>query len=155
MTFFFTGKYVPSYTACRYCTVRDYWVISTYVLDPRYFLGLRTDQFVCPIYSTPFDVIQSVENGPTVQSEKQHNFWSRSNFEVLSRPLIRKFSRAFVFEQYFSQSVSNISDLGGTHVQQSFRSRRNICAAVFYMPFPPILCGCRHFMYVQKRFNIS
>ena len=32
---------------------------------------------------------------------------------------------------------SDISDLGGTHVQQSFRSRRNICAAVFCVPFPP------------------
>jgi len=58
--------------------------------------------------------------------------------------LKRKFSRAFFFELYHSHSVkcsSNISDLGGTHVQQSFSSRRNTYAAVFYVPFPRILCA--------------
>ena len=49
---------------------------------------------------------------------------------------------------------SDNSDLGGTHVQQSFRSRRNICAAVFCVPFPPIFMF-RIFLYIQKRFNMS
>ena len=49
---------------------------------------------------------------------------------------------------------SDISGLGGTHVQQSFRSRRNICAAVFCMPFPQIFMS-RIFLYIQKQFNLS
>ena len=46
MIFFFTGTAFD---------VVPYEII-TYVLNPAVFLGLRTDQFVCPIYSTPFDV---------------------------------------------------------------------------------------------------
>ena len=42
--------------------------------------------------------------------------------------------------------------LNGTHVQQPFRSRRNICAAVFCVPFSPIFM-CRIFLYIQKQFN--
>ena len=49
---------------------------------------------------------------------------------------------------------SDISGLGGTHVQQSFRSRRNICAAVFCAPFPQIFM-CRISLYIQKQFNMS
>ena len=36
--------------------VVPYEIITTFRSDPRYFLVLRTEQFVCPIYSTPFDV---------------------------------------------------------------------------------------------------
>ena len=49
---------------------------------------------------------------------------------------------------------SSLLGLGGTHVQQSFRSRRNICAAVFCVLFPPIFM-CRIFLYIQKQFNMS
>jgi hypothetical protein len=53
----------------------------------------------------------------------------------LNRPLNRKFSRGLVFEPWNSPKVISCPlapmPLGGTHVQQSFRSRRNTCAAVF------------------------
>ena len=39
-------------------------------------------------------------------------------------------------------------------MQQSFRSRRNRCAAVFCVPFPPIFM-CRILLCIQKQFNMS
>ena len=57
-------------------------------------------------------------------------------------------------QQSNSRICSSLLGLGGTHVQQSFRSRRNICAAVFCVPFPPIFM-CRIFLCIQKQFNMS
>ena len=57
-------------------------------------------------------------------------------------------------QQSNSHMFSDISGLGGTHVQQSFRSRRNICAAVFCAPFPPKFMY-RIFLYTQKQFNMT
>ena len=50
---------------------------------------------------------------------------------------------------------SSLLGLGGTHVQQAFRSRRNICAAVFcvLLHSPPYLCAV--FPNVQKQLNMS
>ncbi len=135
-------------------------------LTPRYFLGLRTDQFVCPIYSTPFDVsyvpyeiIRSVgqkrpnsSNSITFDPDRNLRFWVdhwRGNFHVHSF-----LSFTTVSLNSSVQCRSNISDLGGTQVQQSFRSRRNTYAAVCcFCAFPPHIM-CRIFLYIQKRFNI-
>ena len=40
---------------------------------------------------------------------------------------------------------SSLLGLGGTHVQQSFRSRRNACAAVFWVPYFPYVPYSRSF----------
>ena len=80
--------------ACRCCTVRvdvPYELLYRMKLlrtfwTPQYFLGLRTEQFLCPIYSTPFDVsyvpyeiIQSdrpiTRNGITFDPDRILGFW--------------------------------------------------------------------------------
>ncbi len=57
-------------------------------------------------------------------------------------------------QQSNSHMFSDILGLGGTHVQQSFRSRRHICAALFCVLLPQIFM-CRIFLYIQKQFNTS
>ena len=81
---------------------------------PLYFFELRTEQFVCPIYSTPFDVsyvpyeiIQSDSHSKRPISRNSITFdASRSKLGVLNRRLSRIFSRALVSDHCSNPTVS-------------------------------------------------
>ena len=52
---------------------------------------------------------------------------------------------------------SSLLGLGGTHVQPSFGSRRNICAAVFCVLLPPYICAafCNSNVYMSYQHHVG